>query len=728
MAKSLVVPFPKMALLQRSERSGKVSLWRYLCSDAAYLYVMRVKEGKATKNSRAAVRWDLRQVAGLFGTTIVHIEECICPPWMLNAALSDKEKSRTVAKQNMLLWMLEEGADELVTKSKRLNELLKEAAKLHNVEVPYIRALLTRHFYYGGHENALMSLHRGKGGRGVSRLGSTTKKMGRPNDNVVLDANTALCGRNMSRKLLARWKDVLWEDYVQKNVTMAESYERLLRQLGGYNRDANNKVQFFPIDPRKLPERALFFHYATKLIAEFDMKKAKVGAVHWHQKFAARTGTSDDLCQDAIDIYDMDGMEFNIELIDEKGKKRGNVGKPLVVLAVARGSTAVVGWFISLGRENNMAYRYCLFNAFTPKAARLDKYNLSHLRGFVHGGVEQIFVDRGPALARISVKAVTEVMKVDMLIAKPGQGESKAIVENVNGRFQHALSDLPGAFKRTNFLRDKAQHAAAEATAAITYSQFVVLLLNAISDHNLFTPVSAKLTKEMRAAGVKPNPKSVFLWHRSLKRGDAASEWPESLVYKKLLRGRECLAPRGVVTWSRNEYSSSDLAQHFDTWISKPHGKDVSPQVMVYRLEEDETILLWEKPDGSLAKLQKRRVDTNPGDASEWWERDHYNRLDNADERKQRAQRVKDGTLSDAKEGVMASADGLPKKKGRLKPGEKTKNRQDANERLYADTALEALKNLGIVDAPYAQHVGNRGSSAGYARAVDADDDLAVNW
>lgn len=89
---------------------------------------------------------------------------------------------------------------------------------------------------------------------------------------------------------------------------------------------------------------------------------------------------------------------------------------------------------------------------------------------------------------------------------------------------------------------------------------------------------------------------------------------------------------------------------------------------------------------------------------------------------------AQDGTFSKAKATYMAAADGLPKKRPGLKRGEKAKNRQDANGKLNADIALEALDNLGIVDIPYEPSIGHRGYFAGYARAVDADDDLAVDW
>jgi hypothetical protein len=728
MAKRVVsVPFPKFALLRRDEGRGRISFWRYLCSDERYLYLLRVSESPAPKNSRAPTRWDIRAVEGLLGTTIVHIEECICPQWMVTGDMSAKEQSRTVEKRNMLLWMLEAGGDWLVTDEKRLNELLKETSAIFGRKVPYIRALLTRYFYYAGHVNALMSLHRYKGAPGISRMGTTSKKMGRPNDNMVLNPKTTFNGRNMTRRILVKWKQVLWEDFVHNNYTMAQSLERLMLQLGGFNRDKDGLIKFFPTDPRKLPERSVFFRYASVLISDFSMLKKKMGSVQWHQKYAARTGTSEDLCLDAIDIYDMDGMEFNIELVEEKNKKRiRNIGKPLVILAVDRRSTAVVGWFVSLGRENSMAYRYCLFNAFTPKTDRLKKSGVGHLRGFVHGCAEQIVVDRGPAVSRLSTKALTEVMRVDMLITKPGQGESKSIVENVNGRFQHRLSNLKGAFRRTRFKRDQAQHAKAEATASVTYKKFTNLLLHAISDHNLFTPVSSKLKTEMRLAGVKPNPKSIFLWHRSMKRGDAAHEWPESLVYKRLLRRDERLAPLGVVTWEGNEYSSTGLAQYFNTWNGAPHGKEKSPCVIVYQLEEDENILLWEKPDGALATLEKRRGDTNSAALIELWQRREYNRLDNASEREQRVKNQKNGTLSRAKASVLDAADGRTKLP--LKPGDKARHRKTAHDENNAGIVQEALETLGIVGVPSAHMLDAIRPSAGYVRAIESDDDLEVDW
>lgn len=683
-----ILGFRRTALLQRVGSGGHLTHWRHLMSDENYMYVMQVKVGTCPKNSLSYERWELRKHLGLFGTVIQEIEEAVCPTWMRTAQPGADEKNEIALKWNMIAWIVTEAGDSLIVDPAARARYIKEAAANAGVKEPRIRSLLTRYFYFGQHQYALMSLHRFKGAPGVERFNITNKKMGRPNDNVVLDPSTKFTGRNMTSYYLGRWKEVLWEEYVLGNKNVSEAYEVLLLRLRGFNRGPDGSVVSYPISAEKLPERALFLRYGAKIIREFEMKRKKVGDLEWNNKFSARRGHSEDLAHGVIDIYDFDGMEFNIELL--YGGK--HVGRPNVLLAVERRSRAVVGWYVWLGNENGYAYKHCLFNAFTSKEARLARYEMAHLRGFVHGVCEQAFFDRGPGISLNVTVTVTERIRVDGLITRPREAKGKSVVENVNGILQKQLADLPGAFRRTDSIRDQDKHKSAEAKAAVEFGRFMQLFLCAISDYNLYTVVSDLLTSDMLKAKVEPNPKAVFLWNRSQRRGDAAYDWPPAAIYKNLLERCEVTATNGLVTISKAVYRSEELSQYYEHRNSGPQNKKESPTIVVYKFAETDEILAWERPDGSLSILEMMERYKKQYDDSARWLHLFINRLKNAQERVQRLEKTKGATLSAAKERTMREVDGLPKK--RVEKGGKRANRVESNSEVVNEDLSQNLRML----------------------------------
>ncbi|WP_220808074.1 hypothetical protein [Noviherbaspirillum aridicola] len=633
----------------------------------------------------------------------------------------------TALKWNMIAWIVDDAGDALVTDATARAKYIKEAAKVAGVKEPRIRMLLTRYYYYGAHPNALMSLDGFKGGPGVSRLGITTNKVGAPNANVLLNPNTKFKGRGMSKYYLRIWKQVLWEQYALGNKSVSEAYEVLLLRLVAKNRSDSGEIVSYPISPEKLPERSLFLRHGREIISEFEMKREKLGDLDWKNRFAGQRGHAEDLTHGVIDIYDFDGMEFNIELLyGQPENKLKHVGKPNVLLAVDRASRAVVGWYAWLGKENGFAYKHCLFNAFTPKETRLMRYGVPELGGFVYGVCEQAFFDRGPGISLKVTQAVTERIRVDGLLTRPREAKGKSVVENVNGIFEGRLSELQGGYKRTKSIRDQDKHRAAEALAKIEYDVFMRLLLCAISDYNLYTNVSHLLTGDMLRGGIRPNPKAIFLWNRNQDRGDATYEWPPSLLYKNLLERVEVTVTNGVVTVGKAKYRSDLLTRHYEQWNSGPHDKTVSPPVTIYKFAETDEILAWEQPDGSISLLEMTERGKRQYQDSPQWLHSYINKMTVALAREQRVDKAKNGFLPAAKEKAIRDADGYPSP--RIVKGEKRLNRAKANSEIVAEQFASKLEILGqiAITPPAAPLPAKERQLIGYRKPsvqIHADDD-----
>lgn len=671
--------FPPSALLERTSRAGKKTYWRHLLSDKHNMYVMETHIGKPPKNSRPIAQWSLSKNAALFGSAIKEIEEKVIPPWMLNASLDENESSKLALKWNCIAWIVDEGGDALVTDGNVRAHLIKEVAKEAGVTEPWIRTLLTRHFYFGRHPNALMNLSKFKGAKGVTRFNSTKKKMGRPNDNKVLDPDTEYTGRNMPPYYLRIWTQVLEEGYVLGNKSVTECYEILLFRLRIRNKDKHGKIVSWPISPKKLPERALFLRHGSKIIKELELKRKKLGHLEWGNDYAGKRGHSEDLTRGIIEIYDFDGTEFNCEILYGET----HAGKPSALFAVDRRSRAIVGWFVWLGRENGYAYKHCLFNAFLSKESWLARYDVGHLTGLVYGVCDQAVFDRGPGISVSVTKALTERIRVDGLITRPREGKGKGVVENIIGILEKSIVGVGGAFQRTDAVRDQDAHKNAEAAANLEFDEFMALLLHAISDHNNFMMAGHLLDADMVRAEVPPNPKAIFMYHRGRRRGDASYEWPAAALYKNLLDRDEVKATRGVVTVDRQKYRADELTSYYEHYNGGPTKRVSAPTVVIYKFAETDAILLWEKDDGTWVTLHNMdRFKPNYEDRSRWLLR-LVNMLKNSAERVQRTAKATSGTFSAAKEKAIQAADGLPRKKPAK--GVKRANRAAAHAEMQDD-------------------------------------------
>lgn len=686
-----ILGFPRSALLERTSPGGKKTYWRHLLSDEQNMYVMETDIGKAPKNSRPIVRWPLRKSTALFGTAIKEVEESVIPTWMREASLDENETSALALKWNNIAWIVAEGGDTLITDENERARLIKAAAEDAEVTAPWIRTLLTRHFYFGEHRNALMDLSKFKGAKGVKRFNSTKVKMGRPNDNKVLDPGTKFTGQNMKPRYLRIWTQVLEETFAMGNKSVTECYEVLLLRLRIRNKGKDGKTVSWPISPEKQPERALFLRYGRDIVKALELKRKKLGHLEWGNVYAGRRGHAEDLARGILEIYDFDGTEFNCEILYGKT----HAGKPNALFAVERKSRAIVGWFVWLGKENGYAYKHCLFNAFLSKEAWLARYDVGHLTGFVYGVCDQAVFDRGPGISISVSTALTQKIRVDGLITRPREGKGKGVVENVIGLLQNLFADIDGGFKRTRAVRDQETHKNAEVLAKLDFDTFMALLLHAISDHNNFMAAGHLLDANMLKAGVAPNPKAIFMYNRAQRRGDASYEWPAAALYKNLLHRAELTATGGVVTVDRAKYEADELTSFYENYNGGPTKRVSAPTIVTYRFAETDAILLWEREDGSWVTLHNMaRFQAGYEDRSRWLVR-LVNMLKNSTERTQRAAKVKSGTFSAAKEKAIQAVDGLPSKR----PAKGVKAAQRAA--AHAEMQDEAFRNNVLLKELY---------------------------
>lgn len=310
-------------------------------------------------------------------------------------------------------------------------------------------------------------------------------------------------------------------------------------------------------------------------------------------------------------------------------------------------------------------------------------------------------------------------------------GSGTVLVENrkvgcreFNGRFQRKLSEMPGAFRRNDKVRDKDRHDDAEKNAVIEFKDFMRLLLCAINDYNLYTPVDHLLTHEMMTARprVEPNPLAIFVWNRNLRRGDAAYDWPAAALYKNLLESDGRAVIHGVVSFRNAQYSSEELRLYFEQVNAGPSDRRVSPRVTIYMFAETDFAIAWVKPGGSLGILEMMTRGRKKYNGAPSWLHTFIDRLNNADKRRQRVNEARNAMLPAEKERVLQEVDGLPK--ARADKSSKRENRANANAEITNENLHSGLEALGLKDkAPSVAQPTTSGCLVGY-RKVHPNDAL----
>lgn len=718
--------FPKMALLERIGAGGHVTYWRHLCSNDQMMYVMNVIPQKLPKNSLKIKAWDLRQVKPLFGTVITQIDEVIQPTWM-HGELDKAAQNNVTFKWAKIAWMLEEGKDLIITDQFERKRLVNEAAKLAQEEASYIRQLLTRHLYFGGHVNALMNAKQ-YSTKDTSRPRASKVKLGRPNSNVVLGIDSSYEGADMNNYYYRELALILNEDFVLDDISLAKTFVRYRLRLRGFNKDKESGENVsFPVDPKKIPENAVLYKWAGKIIKELQLIRDKIGEEEWSKKHAAQRGHAQDLTHGVVDIYDFDGTPFN--MVVRYSDDIPYVGKPCLLVAIDRRSMAIVGFFVWLKQEDGYSYKQCLFNAFTPKDEILARYKVPHLKGFVYGPCEHAFFDRGPGISIDTSEAVTERVRVDGLITKPRDPKGKAAVEYIIGRMEKEIADIVGGFERTDTARAKDKHAKAERIASVNFEKFMELILTFISDYNLYQKVDLtdEMLKSKNLTRPKPNPKSVFLWYRSQRRGDAAYLWPREIIYKRLIGSVERTLDAGMVHMEGAEYSSTELMAYYESCRASMGSNAKSLSVKIYRIEESNKFLLWEKDDGTLWQLeQKERSRIAYGNDKYWFEQEFMNQFKNAGLRVQSIDSQRKGHLGRVKTELMRKTQKIPPNKPQK--GDKIANRMLANEQLSQQKVASDLSMLGVAFSNEAESILLEQDEWQLKQSIDIDEVVPTDW
>ncbi|MHA6881757.1 hypothetical protein [Ralstonia pseudosolanacearum] len=706
-------------LLQRDGDNGP-ELWRYLAADRErqLLFVLAVDQSTSTRSSRTPTAWKYSDYLAGWGTTIRKVDECVKTPEMEveEGGLPDAIK----AKQGILGPLIADCFDEVVIHPDRRSELIADQARLTGKQPSRIRVLLTRFWWFGCDAGALMNLNPRKGAPGVSRVGQAKKKVGRKNAYESLYADGRDVGVNVSRRHLSTFRRALDLYWVGAGMSLAATYRSMSENLFvGFNR-LDGEVVAYPMRASKVPTEAQFRYHAQRLITNEGLRELR-DANEVNDRRRSQVGNASDLCRGVLTIFDLDGTEFPIELVSDDADRRP-IGRPVVLFGSDRGSSAIVGLHVWLGTESSRAYRYCIYNALSSKAAVLEDFGLEGLEGLVSGNCDLVYLDRGPGIAEPLTDALIKEMHLGRATARPGRGADKGGVEGVNRITKEMLANLDGAYFENESKRSRARARHARANASLTLREFLKELYKVVSRYNTDSDAIDHYTAEMRREGVAPHPKDIFDWNQSQRRGDAAVSWTDREIYERLLDVQPATLNRKGVRFASATYTSARAGAFLQANLKKGHS---SIRIEVIPVPSSNRVLVWKEPDGKYSLLVMTRQDQARLGGSGWVQHKNANRFDAAkrSERSRRNRRKPGTVVPRRRADLLADAMNITKtlKKTRPKTGVVKDARRQELGRQLQQHGDERLSMLGL-DTEF-QGLVDQAAAANRVMMVDDADD-----
>jgi len=707
-------------------RGGGETLFRYISEDMTHVWMMEIgtaKNGKVKIHKPAAtrklrVKWRKADVGEwLRAKRLRHVDERGIPEPMALAEIPQGVDADIDKKRALVSYILETWGDDALMTEQGYTEAIRHASDIYEVSLITARKWLESNLFYGGHPNANIPQDWNKGGPGASRRGlrdargEFIKNMGRPTDAERIDPNTIHRRKRLTPKKYSEWCNFVKLQAWANNDEIRVILDRFKLGRVGFNRAEDGTLQAFPQDPKYFPD-----DYRMRQVGRPVLNKAR------HERDLARKhqpgfrretagGSAGQLAHEDLSVLDIDGtiadnfLCFGDQLINIDGH-----GKPTVLLAADRGSSAIAGWYVTFGVENGDCYRNCVFSAYTPKERELIRWGVPHLKGMVYGCASQIFIDRGPGISKATQDAIVERLRTDMLMAQPGDPQGKGHAEGVMGMFQEELKHILGSTHKTgNDDEDRKRQKHARRNA-VSMRIFMQALLTAISRWNLLLDVRHLLTPAMMEEGVKPVPFDIYVRNQGLRGGDFEGNWPEEKIYRNLcVTYKDIKAPNGIVTIQNRQYKSTDL-QTFARLHEKLHGGK-SLLITAYEMPNAPLYLLWERPGGNLDVLDATgQTEKAFGDGTRWLH-DFVGRCKNAALREARhasrraptvTETVASGSVSAATHKDMENVEksASPKVAGTTSLSESKRKAKAYEQQQNVDATLEAMGSPHRTTAP----------------------------
>ncbi len=535
--------------------------------------------------------------------TLEHVAEQGIPEQMAQLSIPPGTCPKLDVRRNVVAHIEEHGGDTVLEDRTAYAKAIRVAANRFNVSENAARQWFEMHMFYGRHESALVDHDWRKGAPGVSRRDLRDEhgrpvKLGRRTASEKTFKKSSHQRTRLTKQLAAEYSNFLRQEAFDSNDPFPEVYRRWVASRVAFNRDDEGNLKIYQVGPKNFPGDDNMKRVGRKLLAKHREERDKTKRL----KPGSSGGSAQDIVHDQLSVLDIDGtVASNYILFGDEPMEFDGQGKPTVLLAVDRGSLAIVGWYVSYGPENGDAYLSCVFSACTPKERELLRWGVPHLRGFVYGCASEVFIDRGPGISMRTQSSLVERFRTAAKMAEPGSPQSKGHAEQVMKYFQEELAYLSGSTCKTGDKDEDRKRQKHAKNGAVPLKQFMQALLLAISRRNLELDARHLLTPDMMKHEVAACPAEIYRYNKNRRRGDAAWDWAPEDVFRRLCIPRVLKAPKGIVTLKNCEYTSSELKLYARLHAAMHNGASVT--ITTYEIPSAPFVLLWELPGQGLGLL-----------------------------------------------------------------------------------------------------------------------------
>jgi hypothetical protein len=478
------------------EGRGRERIYRVLAYNDSQVYVVELGTAKYVKSGSVETRlftpnppskkvrnrltWSRSFAdASLADGTLVHIAERGIPEQMVQCNISPGSSQKLDVRRNVVAHIERYWGDTVLEDRTVYAKAIRTAANRFNVSENAARQWFEMHMFYGRHENALVDHDWRKGAPGVSRRDLRDEhgrpaKLGRRTASEKMFPKKGHKRKRLTKQLEAEYSNFLRQEAFDNNDPFPVVYRRWVASRVAFNRDKDGALRIYQIDPKNFPGDDNMKRVGRKLLKKHREERDNEKRV----KPGNNGGSAQDIVHDQLPVLDIDGtVASNFILFGDEHIEIDGQGKPTVLLAVDRGSLAIVGWHVSFGAENGDAYLSCVFSACTPKTRELHRWGVPHLGGMVYGCTSEVFIDRGPGISMRTQSSLVERFRTAAKMAEPGSPQSKGHVEQVMKYFQEELAYLSGSTFRTGDEDEDRKRQRHAKKGAIPLKQFMQALL-----------------------------------------------------------------------------------------------------------------------------------------------------------------------------------------------------------------------------------------------------------
>ncbi|MFM0316998.1 hypothetical protein PQR36_19115 [Paraburkholderia nemoris] len=344
-----------------------------------------------------------------------------------------------------------------------------------------------------------------------------------------------------------------------------------------------------------------FAYYARAIKRHPGRLRSLVGQREWRDRLAAGRGASADLSIAPGDIYDLDGTVAKFEIKSASGRP---IGRPTLMVAADRGSTAIVGVHVTSFEESTATFKAVLFEACVGRSRLLRRLGIPENSSSCHAVPNQIFVDRGAGNSDEMRESISNELANDLNIAPIGNGRAKGLAEGLISLISRRLKSTRGGYTRDRNYRDMDRRKHARRMTRLTRAGLSKIAWEEAEKYNQDLALRYH-TAEMRRAGIAPTREAIFRFGIEHRRGGEVRTLSDMEVYTKLLVPLKKHRMRKEGIYHRGAFfTSQEYATEYEIQIARALGQKRNlPWLSAFRDPNDPTRLYWRRSDGSLARL-----------------------------------------------------------------------------------------------------------------------------